>query len=454
MNIVFILLFLLGSLWLTVSRGAGYALVYAYLPALLLFSGVTPIPVPGLPDPSPPWAVVYGSLCGALLRLRTVRLRLVAVDYLVILLLLAYVASSIITEHLYTGISTFGSLVLSLIAPYFIARISTQQRAIQRQAVIVLCACMVVIAFFALIESRLWPNTYDLLLTQAGLRRPPHDWGEARYGYFRARASLDHPIDLGVSSALIAVMITSLALRCGIGIRSVPVRAGLGAALVGLITSLSFTPFLGVLSGIAMYTMLSGVPLTRRYLVASMLAIIAFGFFLAYRVAHAPISEFVPGLSLFDQSLVMRQIIIKKAWEMALAAGPFGWGFEAKVADLESLDNAYLLIAIERGWVTLSLWLAIFVALAALVSRVTRRRRFSRETRAMLIGFCGMFGTMISMCTVWLGFIYHSLLIVVIALTVNAAQATAAQRRRVAVQPSERRDLRHPQAAAERPSAV
>src|SRR5262249_30998792 len=158
-------------------------------------------------------------------------------------------------------------------------------------------------------------------------------------------------------------------------------------------TSLSHTPFLGALAGSALYALLVAVPATRRHLVTCVLTVMAIAFVLSERIAHAPFAEFLPGESTFDLSLAMRQIIIKKAWDMAGSAGAFGWGVETAVADLKSLDNAYLLIAIERGWIALSLWLAIFVATAAIVSRALRSQRSSKEARATLIAFCGTFGT-------------------------------------------------------------
>ena len=193
MKIVATSLCFLVAFLLTFARGTGAGFVYTYLPALLLFSTASGFPILGLPDPTPPTAAIYGILGAMLLRGQRVKLRLAAPDYVFLLLVVAYVASAIKTEFIYTGVSIFGSLLLQLVAPYFIARIALAQRATQREALIVFVACSSVVALFAVIEFRLVPGTYARLLTEAGLRDSYVNFAFSRFGFFRASSTFKKP---------------------------------------------------------------------------------------------------------------------------------------------------------------------------------------------------------------------------------------------------------------------
>ena len=50
MHIVLIALCFGAAVVLTLQRGPGLAFIYVYLPALLLFSHATTLPLPGLPE--------------------------------------------------------------------------------------------------------------------------------------------------------------------------------------------------------------------------------------------------------------------------------------------------------------------------------------------------------------------------------------------------------------------
>jgi hypothetical protein len=424
MNLVAIGFCFLVALLLTVSRGAGAGFVYVYLPALLLLSTVDGFPIQGLPDPTPPTAAVYGILVGAILRGQPARLRLVSVDYLFVLLVLTYVASAISTEFVYTGVSIFGSLLLQLVAPYFIARVVLERRMIQREALVVVVACSLVVAFFALIEFRLWPSTYARLLTDAGLRDRYVDFAFSRFGFFRASSAFIHPIDLGNCAALMFAIMMILGVRSGVGLRPPWVRIGLCAAFVSWVASASFTSYLGLAAGVSLFALLTKLPFARRYVVVGAVAAIALGLFYAATLATLPLQSVSDSDTSLAKSLWVRHLIIRDAWETAAGAGLLGWGRLVKVGTLESIDNAYLVIAIQRGWIALGLWLALLVTVASLASRALHAARTRGEIRALLLGYCGTFGTMVAMFTVWLGFAYQSLFVIVVALTVNAARAS------------------------------
>jgi hypothetical protein len=372
---------------------------------------------------------VYGILLGGLLGGGRLRLRPVAVDYLFGLLLFAHVASAVATEHLYTGVSIFGSLLLQIVAPYFIARQALRDRATQRRVLRVLIFAVLVIAPFALVELRFFPNLYRRLMFMVRITEMPYEFAFYRFGLFRAVSSFQHPIDLGNSAGLLLAGIAILAVRSGVGLRDTWVRIGLAAALVSALAAMSFTTYFGLAAAGLLLLTLYRVPVSRRLLVPLVAVLIVLGFAYASYLAGAPLAEAPAGDSALAGSRWMRQLIIKRAWQYATTAGPLGWGGAVDVADLESVDNAYLVIAIQRGWLALALWLALPVCLASLSARALLRERTRSGTNAILLGFSAAIGTMVAMFTVWFGFVYASLFVIILGVTVDAAQRSLAVRR-------------------------
>jgi hypothetical protein len=433
MNVVAISACFLAALLTTLARGAGSAFALVYLPALLLLSGVTGQYIPLLPDATPPTASVYGILLGGLLGGRWPRFRPTVVDGLFVTLLVAYVVSALTTEDLWAGVSIFGSSTLQLVAPYFIARSTLRSRTVQLEALAALVGSILFIACFGLIEMRLWPQTYAQILAALGLSETPSPWMAQRFGLFRARSSLLHPIDLGNSGALVFAAIFMLAHRSGIGVGNVWVRLGLVGALVASFSGLSFSSFFGLGAGVCLYLAIATFPFARRLLAPVVVVLIAVGFLYAAHIANEPLPERPIGESQIAGSYWIRQLILHQAWEHAASAGPFGRGMLLDVGelDLESIDNSYLLLAMQRGWVSLGLWLALPVCLGALASRAARHSRSGESMRAILCGFCATIGTMVAMFTVFFGFVYASLFVTIVGLTVGAAQAALVTASRV-----------------------
>ncbi len=429
MNAVVIAACFAAALATAMFRGVGAAFAWVYLPALVLLSSATPVVLPGLPDASPDTASVYGILLGSLLAGRWPRLRPTPIDLIFVLLLVTYIASAVKTEYLYTGVNIFGSLFLQLLAPYFIVRCFLARPGAQRSALDALVCTSLVVALFAVIEFRLWPNTYVLLLKAVGVSEFRYEYAYFRFGFFRAKSSFYHPIDLGIGAGLMFAAMAILATRSGVGLRRPWIRLGLGASLVASLCSISFTSYLGLLAAVALYVALANFAPARRMAVSGVVVLILAGVVYAARLASEAPAEWGSADSALAESLRIRQLIAHQSWGLATSAGLLGWGREVDIGDLKSIDNAYLLIAITRGWIALGLWLALPVCLAVLVTRSVRRPQPRANVQAILCGFCAAVGTMVAMFTVWFGFAYASLFMVVLGLTVNAMQAVPVPRR-------------------------
>jgi hypothetical protein len=427
MNVVLIAICFLLAAQITFSRGAGPAFAFVYLPSVLLFSEVRKLSLPGFTDASPVGATIYGILLAGILAQRRLRLRVTVVDCVVVLLLCAYATSAVMNAHPWRAVSIVGSMALNVgFLAYFIVRIVFQQQAPPRQALDLLVATISVICVFALIEFRLWPETYGDVLRSLGLMGPAEPWmAMRRYGFFRANASFSHSIDLGIGAALVFAMIAMFSWRLGIAVTRVRVLGGLALALIASFCAISFSAFMGLGCALLLYLALIRFPSSRRLLPAAVAMVIVVGFVLTARLATMPMDELERPETPFAGSLRNRVQLMQLCWNTTKRAGLFGFGDRSMLPDEvnRSVDNAYLLIAMKRGWVALGLWLALPVSLAALASRGLRKTRSRRQVQLILAGFSAVVGTMIAMYTVWFGFVYPQLLMTVLAFTVNESQA-------------------------------
>lgn len=453
--------FFLVAAGLTLVRGPGTAFALVYLPGLLLLSEADPVSLPMFPDATPPYAALYGILFASLSRgVRRVRshrewwfprrvVESVAeagrqggfqptwTDLIVLLILTAYVLTALTTGSLRSGMNAFATTSLDLVYPYFLARFLLERPRTQRQMVLVLIGSSLVILAFALIEFRLWPGYFYGLLSAFDLGHPDPGGALGRFGYFRAMVSFGHPIDLAISGALIAVTIRMLALRCAPPVPRRWVQAGLGAAIVSSLTGVSFTAFTGIASALVFYWAVGRIRLARRLVVPGVALIILSGFLYTWNQARQPLPERPKdGGSSLELSTWSRNFVIHQVWEAATSSGPFGWGERlAENYEFESVDNAYLVFALLHGSVGLGLWLALPFCVMRVGLRALRGARTRRRHHVTLLGMATVLGTMVAMFTVWAGFVYATLFMIVIALTLNVAQAREAPRpRRAAAQ--------------------
>lgn len=447
MHIVLIVACFVAAAVVTVRRGAGIAFAYVYLPAVLFFSTTKVLRLTGIPDATAPTAAVYGILmAGAFIRWPP--FRPAVCDAIFLLLLGSYVTTAITTsiDVASAAIAVFGSTVLQLIAPYFVARSWLGDRNVQRAVLNVLVVSSFVIGFFAVVEARLWPNFYEQLLLPLGLVDRQPGYAHQRFGFFRARSSFVHPIDLGISGALVMGLIFVLARRTGIGVRNAWIRASMACCAVASVCGISFSSIVGLAFGVGAYLGLASLRFARRLIPLGVAVGVAAALAYSVTLATAPLPEDWEVESAFQGSHRTRQLILQLGWPAATTAGPFGLGttFDTLSLGLESVDNAYLLITIQRGWVALALWLLLPIALAVLASRALRASRSEVESRAILGGLASVVGTMVAMYTVWFGFVYPSLFVIAVALTVSASQsalraariAAAARRRPPAADPA------------------
>ena len=432
MSILALGIIFLVTVIVTVGGGVRAVFAYVYLPAMLLFAHIPQFSIPLLPDVGTEGAVGYGLIVGLLLKGgEPLGLTFHWLDGLVLLLGSLMILTATTTEFVWTGINAFGTHLFGWVLPYFLGRVAISDARTRKAALNVIIACSGAIAFLALVEFRLWPLIFSRTLERFGVGTS-YKMVLARFGFFRAQVSFDHPIDLGNGGVLLGCLIVLLALTTGRGFRDLYVRLALAACAVMVVCSGSFTCYL---AGAAAVLIFAGLYYGKRFaaglLVPGVAALVALGlaatsYLLVFDLGQGPDPD-----NALSGSLWVRALIVQNAWALAQHAGYFGFGrlVSQKELDLESVDNAYMLLLLRYGWVYLICWIGMFFGIAAIATRALRNARTDAERLPIAAAATGLLAMGIAMYTVWFGFVYATLFTMMMGMTVTMSQMLAASRR-------------------------
>lgn len=413
------------ALAITLRGGLAMGFIWVYIPVQLLLPAVPPIPLPGWPDVGSPAAAMYGIILGAVLAGRKLpAIRWNFLDTLVLAVAGAIMFSAGLTEHAYTAISMFGDRAIEWILPYFLARIAFHSESARAKGLRGIAICLGIMACFGVIETRLWPYYLSRQLQTLNLFDGVNTMVYLRFGFFRAQLSFQHPIDLGNVALLLLGIIPLLALTTEIGMKKLYVRLAWAAALFLLVISISFTAYFGLAMMVAVFLVLRYCRWIRPYLVAMVVlgigAAVAYtGYVVAQKLPPRP-----PANDIFACSLWIRKEIVHRAWNMGQHAGLFGYGrmINTNELGLSSVDNAYLLMLLERGWVTLALFLMIPIVVAAQTSRALRRAADESQALPLIIAMATIGGIMTAMYTAWFGDVYSNFFVVMLGFTATLVE--------------------------------
>lgn len=405
----------------TLSWGAGTALAVVYLPVLILLNMLRELALPGVPDIGAGSAVIYGIMLASVPRLgESMGIRINLVDLLILALTGSAMITSMITERLYTGVSTAGSYFLTFVGPYFLARVAFVSPKNRERALWGILCCLPVLVLFALIEVRFWPHFYMDLLSKFKIYQSATDVAMRRYGLFRAQVSFAHPIDFGNASVILLGMVYALAGSTKVGLKNIYVRGALLGLLFCALTSLSFTSYIALAALAAIFIVLRWFRLARSMLVAGVIlgmlgGVMVTGLFLKVN----PNADDDAGA--LEGSVRNRALIIQSSLEKVKSAGPFGFGSKLSQEELgiESVDNTYLLLIMRQGWLYMAMWLAIPLVLAWRGGRALKRCSGDNERRPVVGALATIFALMVAMYTVWFGFTYALLWMLALGLTVT-----------------------------------
>lgn len=425
MNRFVILAILISAIYTTVRRGPGAALVWVMLPCLLLLYELIPIGMNVLPDFDAISSVSYGVLIAMLLTGKIPRLPWHVFDFFVIAVVISLGMTSISKGNFWTIISTLGNETLQWLVPYYMARHAFADPTLRRQAVQSMAICLLIVGAFALVEMRMKPFFYSRALSTLGIIDTTNTMVLKRFGLFRAQVSMAHPIDLGNVGVLAATVLVALAKTSGVSLRKWWMIGALASCAACVIGSLSFTSFSMAAAAISIYFVLRYLPRSENFLLpgaiaAILAAIFITGWLLSYDLdARSKADE-----SAIQSSFLVRVMIIQHSWAFAESAGFFGHGdnISRRELGLDSVDNSYMLFIMKRGWIYLSIWLMQVVALAFIGYRmlVIARNAYLRTPAAAVI--TGLLATLVAMYTVWFGFAYSVLFLLLLGMTATMSQ--------------------------------
>ena len=420
MNVVLTWAVFAAALVTALLWGVRAAFVFVYLPAVMMFSQVATVVLQHAPV-SPTTAPIYAILLAMPFTKESLRFRLCSVDVVALLLLLGLLIAWF-TDQFEPGINAARNEALRLTGPYFIARIAFQDWQVRRKALWVMVGITGVITMLALIEFRLFPYFYQHWLTNLGLGNTQHEMALARHGFFRVSATVEHPISFGNTFLAVLCMLAVLARTSGVRLTNPWVAAAVAGATLCVFVSLSYTPYLGLIAGVAVLAVLRTVPWSRRLVLPLTLLVVVGLTAYTYKVAVEPLSEAGHGVDGVEGSLYVRHLIIKRTWALATSAGPFGYGVMTNFSgmedfDLDSVDNSYMGLAMTRGWVGVGLWVMLGVCFAARVTKAFGASGDPSLVFPLAVATAGVLGLMMAMYTVWAGAFYSIPWFILMALS-------------------------------------
>ena len=415
------------SLLVTLFYGVAKTAVWVFLPTALFLYCMPAIALPGVPDVSSLSAIGYAiAIALAFQRDELARLRFNLLDGLMFAILGAVIVSVVLSEGAWGGVSASGKEFFVWILPYYLGRLIILDAEARRDALKVLCVSAIVLGCFAAVEARLMPFVYSRELEHTGLVRVTNQMVFYRYGFSRAQVSTPHPIDLGNVGVLLGAMILLLAPMNGRKwYQPLPLFGLLGAGMmVG--GAISFTCYLALAAAFGFYFVFKNRAMGRYAVLPAALAIVGFGivattYLLAYDTAT---KQEEGGIA---ASLWMRATIVQDSWKIATQSGLFGYGKDlpGDQIGVGSVDNAYMLFIMRRGWVYVGLWAALGLTVAVKGVRALARTRTPSERLPVAAGLAGIMATLVAMYTVWYGFLYAQMFVIMLGLFSSMTQLLA-----------------------------
>ncbi|MEM6561567.1 MAG: hypothetical protein AAF656_08185, partial [Planctomycetota bacterium] len=391
-----------------------------------LFFQTIGVGIPMIPDVNAISAVTYGALLGILIKGgEPLGIRWCFTDTAVVALASVYVASSLVHYDTWEGVSAGGNRVLTYLGPYFMGRVALRDAEVRLWSLRVMCGIALCLLPLAMIEWRMRPYFFSRILeNNVGLIKAFNDQTYERWGFFRTILTFSHPIDSGNVMTMITALIVGFAYSTGRTLTSDKfVFAGFVAAAICALTAMSFTTFMVIAIGLAMVFALRTVPwLGQAAWVPVLLGVLGFVVMTSILLGMELVKPDDADSS-FDGSLYMRMLIVQTVFDTAISSGPLGAGENFKFEDLfmNSIDNAYLLMLLQQGWVYLLIFLALPFLLALDVGRALQGVPATDARLPLIVSFSALVAMMAGMYTVWFGFAYASVWMVMLGLTTSMA---------------------------------
>ncbi len=439
--ILLISLIFVVSFIVTLQFGWSWTYVAVFLPTLILLNQLPQIEIPHVPIAAQN-APLYAILLGMPFRGEKFRLKFCSIDIVFILLLISATITAWTTEVFETGINTFRTDLLTLVAPYFLARVVFNDWEMRRAGLKVLIGLMLFISICAVIEVRMVPYFYQHILQGMGLGNKLNSMAYSRYGFYRVSGTVEHPIYFGNMCVVILGLIVVLAKSSGQSLQNGWLQTAIAGCFISILCSISFTPYVGCIAGTLALMVMISVPFARKLIFPITLLAVSGLFTYTYLMATLPLGDKPEGE--LPGSMWTRRLIISESWKKAVTAGPFGYGIRPSFPDdedfdLKSIDNSYMQFTVTHGWVYTMLWTSIGLCFAWRVTGAFRRITYPSQVLPLAAATATVLGLMVSMYTVWAGALYTVIWAIMLGLGNTLIDAVVAASKAPRAEASARR---------------
>jgi MFS family permease len=306
------------------------------------------------------------------------------------------------------------------------ARVAFTDVRLRRHALWIVVTLIIFIGMISLVEFRFRPYFYSRLLEQLGVVQAHNTMVLGRSGFFRAQAGMVHPIDLGNVAVLAACLIALLAGTSGTRLRDKRIVIALLACVGIVIASISFTSLTMLVAAGLTYALLRAQPSLRWLLVPGIVAAVIAAVVVTGMLLNLDYTR-THGDEAIRSSFLVRIEIIQKSWRFAERAGLFGFSdtISKRELNLDSVDNSYMLFVMRRGWAYLTLWIALMVSIGWVGFRMLSAKLEQRTLAPVVAALAGLLSTFVAMYTVWFGFVYANLWLILLGFTATMSQVLA-----------------------------
>lgn len=400
----------LAGLYAVSRMSPGKALLWLYIPVLLIFPDTFHAITPGLPDPSLNVAVMMPLFFYTLTKYGQFWRPSVA-DLLVISIAVVMGYSEFLAAGYSEAQNLFTGTLFQIIGPYMVARLAVDREGLHvvlaRKMVIILFA----VALIGLFEFRFGWNPF-LVLPEKIFRGQGLGWVTTfRHGFARVAGPYAHCILAGM------MMMMGYRLHRWLQwnghwepkfkkLPSIPfskaqiITVGL---FIGMVTTIARGPWLGgIIAAIIVFA--AGRKNRKRALLImfSLLFLIAIPGYIAFQ-SYLDVKPGVE-MTMSQETAMYRKVLFEKYYNIALDHAWFGWGRNTwpKIPGMPSIDNYYLLLSLMHGVFTTGLFLLLMFWMS--VKLFFKGMSEPEGQHSLAFTFLGIIvGFVVSIVTVYLG---------------------------------------------------
>ena len=398
------------------KQGLESAFLRVWIPFFLVMPFSFWVNIPGLPDPNFMQAAILPILF-VLLRDRRSEIRVGTMESL----LLLYVALRVGADFLSRGYSdaqNYGFYLLSsVIGPYLLGRYLISSRRMDIATSKMFVFIFLIFFLFFLYEAKFWVSPVFKIFS--GFFPGAGSGLSIRWGIARTAGTFEHPI---LACIMIIAVYRLHRWLCWIGEWNKPQTGALGwlqkmasrlplsfqqqisiALVLMALMTISRGPWIGGFAAAALVAV--GNMRNRK----KWLGILALVFLLGGLAGKAALDDYITPeqgeiLSGEAQTMLYRKVMVERYQEFLLEKKWTGWGLTTvpKIKGMESVDNAFFLMALQHGVLAPAVFVLVF--LYAIYSQVAFGMKTAPGTAPLGFTFSGIYlMCFIAFSTVYMG---------------------------------------------------